>query len=109
MNRPCIINRRTGERYYLDEEEPHAEAAPPSWSPEQTMPAPPIYLECELCGRPEMQVAWTRQPPPAICLGCTGTAKYGLSFEDVSMADHHFLGRAHAVLKTLREESTYAR
>lgn len=105
MKRPFMTVRATGERVYLDERRPHRSAPPPSWRPEDTRLAPSITIECELCGRPELQVEWVREPPPYICIGCMSRSRFGVMLNGASWADQVFLGRAHAVLRSLQQEA----
>lgn len=105
--RPFMIVRETGERIYLDDgiDETKSEEA----VGEEFRPAPAIYVECELCGRPELQVEWTKTEPPFICIGCACRSRYGLKYGDVPQADHVFLGRAHAALSALKQEIANAK
>lgn len=98
--RPVMIVRRTGERIYLDDEEPHREPPVPGYE----RPAPPIFVECELCARPWQQVEWARFEVPFVCAGCSFSRRLGLQFGDVSSGDYRLIGGAHAVLKALEAE-----
>lgn len=68
-------------------------------------PPPPIYVECELCGKPWQQVEWARFDIPFVCGHCaSGTRSRSIAFGDVAGADDRAIRSVHAVLKALESE-----
>lgn len=68
-------------------------------------PAPPIYIECELCGVPHIQVEWARFGTPFVCGGCAfGRRHHGPAYGDTSWEDHRIICEAAAILKALEAE-----